>query len=156
MISNLLQSSILAVVFVAVLLAIPIIAFWRQMELGQRVYSIGFTLLTSLFVVIVPFRNPVTQQIHWSFAWSPPRYVDESLETIITPKLVDEIKRSGINVAPDFIENSTTKPMRQLFGRRRHLFAVVAAGAAGWFFVPMIIDRVAFGWFRPNARRSEV
>ena len=139
--------SIYAVIFAALLLAVPTIAFWRILDVGQRAYAIGFLLLVCFSFVFEPFQNPVDQRIHWSWAWSPPTYVDEQMAEIVTPELVEKIKaQTDVPVSPDFIRDSTTKNMNTLLDRRSRTLVILILGGIGWFILPSRINLVISKW----------
>ncbi len=62
-----LHSALLAATIVIFIGAIPMVAYWRQMEFGQRVYACCLFLLIQCYFLFVPYRNPVDNNVHWGF-----------------------------------------------------------------------------------------
>lgn len=142
--------SVFAAIFVIAFLSIPVIAYWKQMNFGQRTYAIVATCLLSVSMVLMPFQNPDSGKVHWGVAWDPPRYVDRELRKIITPELVDKVK-GQVDVSPDLIKNSTTREMPEWGDSEGRSLAIFIVMVIGWFFVPDWIDRLSFGAGRRNA-----
>lgn len=117
---------------------------WRRLELGQLIY-LGFVVAVSLGAFLwMPYRNPLTEELHWSPAWSPPRYKLEHMEEILTTETMAQLSE----IAPPtdgFRENSTTAEMRpQIALHRLMLLATLTIAVIGWFFVPGWIEQLVY------------
>ena len=138
-------------VFVVGVVACGLLIFlafnWPELGLGQRVYALFGVGVISLAYVIAPFEHPENKTTHWSFAWAPPTYVDEEMNKIMTPELMEEIEKTGAVVSDDFIENTTTRPMSRRYRYYRRvpflvICCVVMLGI-GWPYVPAMIENLA-------------
>ena len=114
---------------------------FRQLEVGQLIYvGVALSLLLAA-VLCMPFTNPLTDEVHWSLVWAPPRYQLEQMDKILTQETIAKVKEN-ITVSDDFRKNSTTAEMRpQISLYRKIVLITLAIIVVGWFFVPAWINR---------------
>ncbi|MEM7558859.1 MAG: hypothetical protein AAF394_07035 [Planctomycetota bacterium] len=114
----------------------------RDLDLGEQIYlGIASVILLAAFL-IMPFRDPQTQERHWSAMWSSPRYDLKQMDEILPQETAAEIAKTAA-VSEGFLANSTTANMSPQIGLHRStVLLAVAVAVLGWFVVPPQLERV--------------
>ena len=115
--------------------------FWGKLDFGQRLY-LGLGLLLCLVAIFcVPYKNPLTQELHWSLPWSPPRYELQDMKEVLSSEAMGDLSNLPVPLGDDFLENSTTEEMRpQISLHRKIILFTFLITMAGWYFVPTWIE----------------
>lgn len=140
--------------FAAILAAVLIRLYWGELDAGQRIYALAFTVVYLLSLIYVPFRIPTSGAVVYAFAWQRVEYPDETAQKILTPEVIAQVeKENPQSISKDWVRNSVMRQAPVFWYRIRiQQIVLVAFGVAGWFAMPPLITRL-LAW-RPRRRTS--